>query len=167
VKKSHLIRHRGCHCTERRWTWDGGEREWWRWVELRWCGTVTREGGQSWDDLLILVEGGNWTIQEGWPIVVLQIQCFNFGLRGETMGRNIAERWSEHSDLILAPWEENTTRHGGIATSTRGEAAPRRPKGGDDGSCANTNLTRLENKENSQNRFNCYKWMLKFKLTMS
>jgi hypothetical protein len=40
------------------------------------------------------------------------------------------------------------TRHGGVATSVGGEAAPGREKGEDDVSWADANLTRQINKEN-------------------
>jgi hypothetical protein len=45
--------------------------------------------------------------------------------------------------------------------SARGEGAPGRGKGGDDTYCADTNLTRPKNEENSCGRFNCYKWTVK------
>jgi hypothetical protein len=32
----------------------------------------------------ILVEGGSQTVQRGWPMVMVQIQFFNFNSRGET-----------------------------------------------------------------------------------
>jgi hypothetical protein len=44
-----------------------------------------------------------------------------------------------------------------MATSAGGEVAPGRRKGGDDGSCADANLTGPKNKENSGGRFSCFK----------
>jgi hypothetical protein len=57
----------------------------------------------------------------------------------------------------MAPWEGSVIERGDVATSVRGEAAPGRGKGGDDISWANANLTRPKNKENSRDRFSCYK----------
>jgi hypothetical protein len=34
----------------------------------------------------IAVEGGSQAVRGGWAAVVVQIQCFDFGLRGEAMG---------------------------------------------------------------------------------
>jgi hypothetical protein len=48
-----------------------------------------------------------------------------------------------------------------MVTSSGGEAAPERGKGGDDVSWANVNLTGQKNKENSCCRFSSYKWMMK------
>jgi hypothetical protein len=45
--------------------------------------------------------------------------------------------------------------------STGGDAAPRREKGEDDSSWADTNLTGLKNEENIRGRFSWYKWMVK------
>jgi hypothetical protein len=53
------------------------------------------------------------------------------------------------------------TRHGGVATSVGGEAAPERGKGRDDSSWVNTNLTGSKNEENPHGRFSCYKWTVK------
>jgi hypothetical protein len=53
------------------------------------------------------------------------------------------------------------TRHGSVATSDRGDAAPEREKGGDDASWADMNLTGPENGENSRGQFICYKWTVK------
>jgi hypothetical protein len=61
----------------------------------------------------------------------------------------------------LALWEGSMTWCGGVATSAKGEVAPRREKGGDDASWAAANLTEAKNKENSCGRFNCYNWMVK------
>jgi hypothetical protein len=36
--------------------------------------------------------GESWTVQVGWPTVMVRIQCFSFNLRGEAMERNVAER---------------------------------------------------------------------------
>jgi hypothetical protein len=43
VKDDRLVYQHGCHCAERRWVWDNGEREQQRWVELRWRGSLVRE----------------------------------------------------------------------------------------------------------------------------
>jgi hypothetical protein len=40
----------------------------------------------------IAVEGRSRTVWEGWPTVIVQIQCFSFCLRGEVAGRSIAGR---------------------------------------------------------------------------
>jgi hypothetical protein len=40
--KCQLVHHRGCHCVERWWVWDGNERKQWRWVELRWYDPLAR-----------------------------------------------------------------------------------------------------------------------------
>jgi hypothetical protein len=53
------------------------------------------------------------------------------------------------------------TQCGGVTTSIGEEAAPRRGKGGNDTSWANTNLTGPKNKENSHRRFSWYKWTVK------
>jgi hypothetical protein len=45
-------------------------------------------------------------------------------------------------------------------TSTGGEAAPWRGKGGDDANLVDMNFTESKNKENLHGRFNCYKWMV-------
>jgi hypothetical protein len=45
---------------------------------------------------------------------------------------------------------------GGVMTSTGGEVAPERKKGGDNVSWADVNLTGSKNKKNSRNRFSCY-----------
>jgi hypothetical protein len=42
-------------------------------------------------------------------------------------------------------------------TSTGGEAAPWRGKGGDDANLVDMNFTESKNKENLHGRFNCYK----------
>jgi hypothetical protein len=42
-------------------------------------------------------------------------------------------------------------------TSARGEASPKRGKGGDCACWADMNLTGLKNKENPCSRFSCYK----------
>jgi hypothetical protein len=34
----------------------------------------------------IAVEDESWTIRGGWPATMTQIQCFDFGSRGEAMG---------------------------------------------------------------------------------
>jgi hypothetical protein len=61
----------------------------------------------------------------------------------------------------LALWEVKTTRHGGVATSAIGEAAPGMGKGGDDACWADVNLTGPKNEENSRGQSSCYKWMVK------
>jgi hypothetical protein len=38
-----LVHHRGCRCSEGRWAWDDGEREWWRRVKLWWNDALARE----------------------------------------------------------------------------------------------------------------------------
>jgi hypothetical protein len=48
-----------------------------------------------------------------------------------------------------------------VTTSARGEARPKREKGGDDVSLADANLTVLKNKENPCGRFSWYKWRVK------
>jgi hypothetical protein len=40
----------------------------------------------------IAVDHGSRAVRGGWPVAVVWIQCFIFNLRGEAMGRNIAER---------------------------------------------------------------------------
>jgi hypothetical protein len=45
------------------------------------------------------------------------------------------------------------TRCGGVKTSTREEAAPRRGKGGDDINWGDVNLTGSKNEENQCDRF--------------
>jgi hypothetical protein len=61
------------------------------------------------------------------------------------------------SGLVLAQWEGNVTRHGGMVTSTGGEAAAGREKGGNDVNWADVNLTVPKNKENLHGQFSCYK----------
>jgi hypothetical protein len=51
-------------------------------------------------------------------------------------------------------------RCGGVMMSARGEATPRRGKGGDNSSGADANLTGPKNEENPRGRFNWYKWMV-------
>jgi hypothetical protein len=34
----------------------------------------------------IVVEGGSQMVRGGWPVVVVRIQYFDFGLRGEATG---------------------------------------------------------------------------------
>jgi hypothetical protein len=53
------------------------------------------------------------------------------------------------------------TRRGGVTMSVRGEAALDRGKGGDDVGWADVNLTGPKNKENTHDRFSCYKWTMK------
>jgi hypothetical protein len=72
------------------------------------------ESVQGWDNLYIAVEGESWTVLKGWPAVVVRIQCFRFGLRGEATGRSVTERWSGCSELILATWKVSVTWHGGM-----------------------------------------------------
>jgi hypothetical protein len=48
--------------------------------------------GKVKDDLFVAVEGGSRVVQGGWPTAVVQIQCFDFGSRGEAMGRNVVRR---------------------------------------------------------------------------
>jgi hypothetical protein len=43
MKEGQLVRRYGCRCAEGQWVWDGGERERWRWVQIRWPGTLARE----------------------------------------------------------------------------------------------------------------------------
>jgi hypothetical protein len=45
------------------------------------------------------------------------------------------------------------TRCDSVTISARGEAAPRRGKGGDDTGWADVNLTRVKNEENPHGRF--------------
>jgi hypothetical protein len=47
----------------------------------------------------------------------------------------------------LAQWEGSVTQRGGVTTSTGGETAPRRGKGGGDASWTDVNLTGSESKE--------------------
>jgi hypothetical protein len=61
----------------------------------------------------------------------------------------------------LAQWEGSVTRHDGVTTSARGEAAPMREKGGDDVSWADTNLTGSKNIENPRGLFSWYTWTTK------
>jgi hypothetical protein len=61
----------------------------------------------------------------------------------------------------LAQWEGSVTRNNGVTTSARGEAAPRRGKGGDDASWVDANLTGSKNEENLRDQFGWYKWMVK------
>jgi hypothetical protein len=63
----------------------------------------------------IIEEGDSRTVRVGWPAVVVWIQCFNFGLRGEVTGRSVAERFNRGRELILAPWEGSVTRCGDIS----------------------------------------------------
>jgi hypothetical protein len=44
--------------------------------------------------------------------------------------QSVVGRWSGVSELVLAPWEGSVTRRGGVATSTGGEVASGRGKGG-------------------------------------
>jgi hypothetical protein len=43
------------------------------------------ESDQGVDDLFIAGEGASWIVRGGWPVVVVWIQCFDFGSRGEAM----------------------------------------------------------------------------------
>jgi hypothetical protein len=68
VKEGRLIRHRGCHCVEGQWTYDRGEREQRRRVELWWRGALAREEAK-WR------HGGEWPrlrwsfyISGGWEL---------------------------------------------------------------------------------------------------
>jgi hypothetical protein len=76
-------------------------------------------------------------------VTVLQIQCFSFSLIGEATRGSIVERLGGGNELV-SPWERSTTRHCGVATSARGDAAPGRGKGGDNASWADANLTGLK-----------------------
>jgi hypothetical protein len=71
-------------------------------------------------------------VRGGWLAAVVWIQCLNFSLRGDAMGRNIVRRRSGGSELVLALWEGSVTRRGGVMTLTGGEAVPGTGKGGDD-----------------------------------
>jgi hypothetical protein len=118
------------------------------------------KSGQGWDDIFIVLECVSWVVQGGWPTVVVRIQRFDFDLIEEVMGRSVAERWSGDNELVSS-WDGSTTWHSDVVTSARGEAAPRRSKGGDNGRWDDTNLTRPKNKENTRGRFSCYKWTVK------
>jgi hypothetical protein len=108
----------------------------------------------------IPVKGENQAIQGGWPAVIVQIQCFGFGLRGKAAGWSIAEIWSGGSELILVQWEGSVTWCGGVMMSIGGEAAPGRGKGGDGASWVDVNLIELKNKENQHDWFSCFRWVV-------
>jgi hypothetical protein len=59
----------------------------------------------------------------------------------EATGWSIDRRRSGVNELVLAPWNKSVTRRGGVTTSTGGEAAPGRGKGGDNINWADANLT--------------------------
>jgi hypothetical protein len=61
----------------------------------------------------------------------------------------------------LAPWEGTVIRHGGMTTSTGGEAPQGRGKGGDDASWTNVNFIGPKIEENPHGRFSYYKWTVK------
>jgi hypothetical protein len=61
----------------------------------------------------------------------------------------------------LTLWEGSVTRCDGVATSTGGEPASGRGKGGDDVSWVDVNPTRPKNDKNQPCQFNFYKWMIK------
>jgi hypothetical protein len=119
------------------------------------------ENDQDWDDIFIVVEGGNRAVRWGWATTVVRIQYFDFGSRGETMGWSVAWRWSGGNKLVLAPWKENVTWRGGVAMPAEGEVTSGRGNRGDDSSWTDTNLTGLKNKENQHSWFNYYKWTVK------
>jgi hypothetical protein len=91
----------------------------------------------------------------------VRIQYFDFSSCGEATGSSVAGTLSGGSELALAPWEGNTIRRDGMATSVGGEVASGRGKGGDDTSSANVNLPVPKNEEDTRGRFSCYKWMVK------
>jgi hypothetical protein len=72
-------------------------------------------------------------------VTVVRIQCFSFGSRGEG----------------------SVTRHGGVTTSTGGNATLERGNEGDNVSWTDVNLTMPKNKENLRSRFNWYKCTVK------
>jgi hypothetical protein len=121
VKEGWLVHHYECRCTEEWCTCNNGERGRWRRVELRWRDALGREevkiktwlsGGESnqiWDDLFIAVEGESQTVRGGWSMMVVWIQYFGFGLRGETTGWSIARRWSRGKSLSWL--HEKEARH--------------------------------------------------------
>jgi hypothetical protein len=117
------------------------------------------ESDQSWDDLVITVEGGSQTIWGGWLTVVMRIQCFGFDSREEATGRSITERWSGGG--ALSPWEGSVTRCSDVMTSVRGEVTPGREKGWDNVSWADANLIKPKNKEILHGWFNYNKWTVK------
>jgi hypothetical protein len=43
---------------------------------------------QNRHDIFIAMEGGNQAVRVGWLAVVMRIQYFSFGYRGEVMGRS-------------------------------------------------------------------------------
>jgi hypothetical protein len=65
------------------------------------------------------------------------------------------------TELVLASWEGSVTQCDDVVTSTGGEVAPRREKGGDNTSWVDVNLTERKNEENSYGRFSCYIWTVK------
>jgi hypothetical protein len=79
--------------------------------------------------------------------MVVRTQCFSFSSRGEAMRQSIVGRLSGGSELILAQWKGSVTRCRGVTTSTDGEATPRREKGGNNISWADTNLVGLKIKK--------------------
>jgi hypothetical protein len=115
------------------------------------------ESDQYWDNLFITVEGESQAVCGGWPVVMVWIQCFNFGSRRETRRWIIIGRWNGSSKFVLAPCEGNVTRHGGMKMSVRGEATSGREKWVDDVSWANANLTGPEIKKDSHSQFSYYK----------
>jgi hypothetical protein len=85
--------------------------EWWgEWPKLIWH----------------FYSSGGWSraVRGEWLTVMVQIQCFDFGLTGETTERSVAGRWSGDSDFILAIWEESVTQCIRVATSVGGGATP-------------------------------------------
>jgi hypothetical protein len=117
------------------------------------------ESDECWDNLFIVVEGGNRVVRGGWPTTMVWIQCFSFDLRGKATGQSVTRRWSGGSELVLASWEGSVTLCDGVATSDWGETTPRREKGGDDTSWVDVNLIGPKNEENPRDRLSYYKWM--------
>jgi hypothetical protein len=49
------------------------------------------ESDQSWNDIFIAAEGGSRVVWGG-PAEVVQIQCFSFDSRGNTVGQSVVGR---------------------------------------------------------------------------
>jgi hypothetical protein len=107
------------------------------------------------------VEGGSETVWGGWAATVLQIQCFHFGSRGETMGWSVAGRWNKDNAFILALWEGSVTQRSGVTMLVRWEVASGRENRVDNDNWTDMNLIGSKNNKKSRGWFIWYKWMMK------
>jgi hypothetical protein len=159
-----LVYHRGCRCMEGWWTWDGGEREWRRWMDLRWRDALAREEAKwrhSW--VMWRVAKVEMTCLYQWRVgVELSEECGRRRwCRFNASVSTWEERWCDKSltedeaKTVSSSWLHGKEAWHGATTSTGVEAAAGREKGADNVSWADENLIGQKNKENPRARFNC------------